>query len=97
MQEDFGMGEHHEELFFLGQSESLALVQLLIATDLPKELLELTVQTLSILRVGILSIGEQLAIELPEAVFECLQGLTIDRDVWDQLLVMAKFVNPAQG
>ena len=91
------MGKHHEQRFFLRQSQPLALVQLLIATGLPKEVLELSLQRVSVLLIGMLPIGQELAVQLPEALIEAVQELAMDRDVGGQLLVMAKFMNPTES
>ena len=96
MQENFGMGKHHQQGFVLSQSKRFALVQLLVASSLPKKLLKLTLQLLSILLVGILPIGQEFAVQLPETAAEGVQDADVVRDAWEQLLVMTKFVNPAE-
>ena len=40
VQENFGMGKHHQQRFFLGQRESFPLISLLVATGLPKEVVK---------------------------------------------------------
>src|SRR3989442_5113902 len=97
VQENFRMGKRHQQRFFLCQRKRKALVQLLVATALPKEVLKLPLQRLSLLLVGIVPIGHKLAVELPEAFFEGVQELAMIRDAWDQFLVVAIFMNPAQG
>src|SRR5436190_13118666 len=97
MQEHFGMGKNHEQRFLLCQSKRLALVQLLVASGLLKKLLKLTPQRVSFLLIGILPIGQELAVQLPEALLEGIQPFTVVRDAWDQLLVMTILMNPAEG
>ena len=62
MQENFRMGKHHKQGFFLRQSKRKALVQLLVASRLLKQLLKLTLQLVSILLVGMVPIGQQFVV-----------------------------------
>ena len=65
--------------------------------ELLKKLLKLTLQMLSILLVGVLPIGQEFAVQLPEALLEAVQYFTMVRDTRYQLLVMTIFMNPAEG
>ena len=73
MQKNFGMGKHHQQVVFLSQGQCFALVQLLVVTGLLKELLKLSSQIVSILLIGMLLIGEELAVQPPEAFLEAVQ------------------------
>ena len=44
MQEDFGMGEDHQQVFLLCQRKRFPLIQLFVVTGLPEEPLKLTPQ-----------------------------------------------------
>ena len=52
VQEDFGMRKHHEQLVFLGQCASFALIQELVATGLPEELIKFGHHRTSLGRTG---------------------------------------------
>ena len=43
-----------------------------------------------------LLVGLQLAVQLPETLLEVLQELAMVSNAWDQLLVMAKLMDPAE-
>src|SRR5882757_6107758 len=66
VQKDFGMDEHHEQLVSLFEGACFALIQLVIATLLGEELIKLRPQSGSLGSVWLCSIGNQLAVELPE-------------------------------
>ncbi len=96
MQEDFGMDQHDEQVLLLGQRQRFSLVQLFIAGSLPEKLLKFSAQRVSIRLMRMLLLGLQLAVQLPETLLEVLQELAMVRNVWDQLLVMAKLMDPAE-
>ena len=66
------MGKHPEQRFFLRQRQPKALVQQLVASGLPKEVLELSLQSVSVLLIGMVPIGQQFAVQLPEALIEAV-------------------------
>jgi hypothetical protein len=66
------MGKHHEQRFFLRQSQPHALVQQLVASGLPKEVLELSLQRVNVLLIGMVPLGQELAVQLPEALLEAV-------------------------
>jgi hypothetical protein len=68
MQKDFGMDQHQEQLVFLGLRQSKTLIQLLVASRLPKELVKLRPQSLSLLWMQ--PRGLQLVVQLPEVLPE---------------------------
>src|SRR2546421_8460701 len=96
VQENFGMDQHHQQGFFLGQSQREALVQLFVATGLLKEPLKLTSQRVGILGIGMVLIGHKLTVQFPEALLEALQYLAMVRDARYQLLVVAELMDPAE-
>lgn len=97
MQEDFRMGKHHKQLVFLCQRAPFALIELLVAAGLPEELIKLRPACLSLMRAGVLSVSQQVGIQLPEALGELLQEVAMVSKAWDQFLVMAIFMDPAES
>ena len=95
VQENFRMGKHHQQGFFLGQCECFALIQLFLAARMPEEEIKLPSQPVRLCRTGIMSIGHEVAIQLPERLGELIQEVAMDRKARHQFLVMAKFVYPA--
>ncbi len=75
------MGKHHEQQFFLRQSQPHALIQQVVASGLPKEVLELSLQRVSVLLTGMVPIGQKPTVQLPEALIEAVQEVAMDRDV----------------
>jgi hypothetical protein len=90
------MSKHQKPRFFLCHSKGFSLVQLVIASPLLKEPIQRCAQRVSLLLGGTVPIVQELAIQLPEVVLEGLQEVAMDREAGHQLLVMAKFVDPAQ-
>ena len=70
VQGNFGMGKDHQQVVFLRQSQRFALVQLFIVTRLSEEPLKLRPQIVGLLGGGMLLVGQQLAVELPEVLLE---------------------------
>src|SRR5713226_8793132 len=97
MQEDFRMGKDHQQGFFLCQRQRFPLVQLLVVTALSEKPLKLTLQLFGLLLVGVLPVGHELAVQLPEVLFEFVQSFAVVRQAWGQLLVVAKFMHPAES
>ncbi len=97
VQEDFGMGKHHQQRLFLGQRQGKALIQLLVAAGVPEELIKGCLQRLSLCRTGMVSVGQEVSVKLPEILGELLQDVTMGKKAWRQFLVVAIFMNPAQG
>ena len=91
------MGKYHQQRVFLGQRQSFALIQQVVAAALPKEVLKLSLQRLSLCLTGMVSIGQQLSVELPEVFGETLQKVAMGKEAWRQFLVMALFMNPAES
>src|SRR6266545_2317519 len=84
--ENFGMGKHHQQRFFLGQSQSFALIQLTVATCLPEEVVKGSPQHLRQGLTGMVAIGQQVSVELPEVLGELLQDVAMSKEVWRQFL-----------
>lgn len=57
VQENFRMGKHHQQGFFLGQRQSFALIQLVVAALVPEEEIKGRAQRESLCRTGIVSVG----------------------------------------
>jgi hypothetical protein len=43
------------------------------------------------------SVGQEVSVELPEVLGELLQDVAMGKEAWHQFLVVAIFMNPAQG
>ena len=97
MQENFGMGKRHQQVVLLCQRQRFSLVQLFVVTGLPEEPLKLTPQIVGLLGSGMLPVGQQLAVQLPEVLLEFVQPLAMVSQAWGQLLVVAIFMYPAEG
>src|SRR5712692_10700423 len=97
MQENFGMGKDHQQVVFLGQSQRFPLVQLVVVTALPEDPLKLTLQIVGLLLVWMLSVDQQLAVQLPELLLEFIKAFAMVRQAWGQLLVVAIFMHPAES
>ena len=96
MQEDFRMGEDHQQRFLLCQRPPFAFVQLVVAAGLLEEPFKLSLQSVSLGLVGMVPIVQQVAVQFPEALREGVQCLAVGRQKWAQLLVMAIFMDPAE-
>ena len=97
MQEQFGMGKHHQQGFLLGQRQRFPLVQLFVVAGLPEEPLKLTPQIVGLLLVGLVPVGHELPVQLPEVLLEFVQPLAMESKAWGQLLIVAIFMHPAEG
>ena len=96
MQGDFRMGKHHKQLVFLCQRAPFALIELLVAAGLPEELIKRSPARLSLGTAGVVSVSQEVLIQLPEALGEGLQEVAMVSKAWHQFLVMAVFMDPAQ-
>ena len=97
VQENLRMGKHHQQGFFLGMRPGETLIQLLIAAALPEEVIKGRPQCIRLCRIGIVSVGQQISVELPEVFGKLLQEVAMGQEAWGQFLVMAIFMDPAQG
>jgi hypothetical protein len=95
VQENFGMGKHDQQRFFLGQRQYFALIQLLVAAGLPKELVKGHSQRISLGDAGMVSVSQQVSVEFPKVLGELLEKLAMGQETRDKFLVMAIFVDPA--
>src|SRR3979411_1086228 len=96
VQENLGMGKHHEQVMFLCQGPLFALIQELVATGLPEELIKLALQSAGLGRTRVVTIVQKALIELPEALAKLLQELHVMGKAGDQFLVVTQFMDPAQ-
>ena len=96
VQENFWMGKHHEQVMFLCQGPLFALIQELVDTGLPEELIKLGRHRAGLGRTRAVTIVQKALIELPEACEELLQELQVVGKTGDQFLVVTKFMDPAQ-
>src|SRR5258708_30653236 len=94
--ENFRMRKDHQQRLFLGQRQSFALIQLVVAACLPEEEFKGSSQRLSLYRTGIVSVGQEVSVELPEILGELLQDVAVRKEAWGQFLVVAIFMNPTQ-
>jgi len=74
-----------------------ALIQLLVAAALPEEVIKGRPQRIRLCRTGMVSVGQEVSVELPEILGELLQDVAMGQEAWRQFLVVALFMNPAQG
>ena len=91
------MGKHHQQRFFLGTRPGETLIQLLVATALPEEVVKGNPQRIRLGLAGMVSVGQQVSIELPEVLGKLLQEVAMGKKAWRQFLVVAIFMDPAQG
>jgi len=91
------MRKHHEQLVSLAQRACFAFIQLLVATALCEELIKRVGRSDSLGWVGRASIVQEIVIQLPEPFAKVLQEVTMVSKAGAQLLVMTKFMNPAQS
>ena len=96
MQENFGMGKHHQQVVFLGQRQGFALVQLVVVTGLCEEPLNLPALLVGLLGGGLVPVGQQPAVQLPEVLVEFVQSLAGIGEAGGQLLVVTMFMHPAE-
>ena len=91
------MGKHHQQRRFLGQRLAQALIQLLVPTGVAKEAVKVRMQTLGLDRAWIVSVGQQIIVERPKVLGECLEEIEMGQEARYQCLVMAILMNPTQG
>ena len=82
---------------FLTSGRREALIQLLVAAALPEEVIKGRPQRIRLCRTGMVSVGQEVSVELPEILGELLQEVAMGQEAWRQFLVVALFMNPAQG
>src|SRR5712671_2754102 len=63
VQENVGMGKHHEQVMFLCQGPLFALIQELVATGLPEELIKLGIQSAGLGRTRVVTIVQKALID----------------------------------
>src|SRR5947209_7362787 len=90
------MRKDHEQLIALFERALFALIQLLVAAALCKELTKGGLQSGSLDRVGVVAVVQEALIQLPEGRAEVLQEGTMVSEAWLEFLVMTKFMDPAQ-
>src|SRR5260370_40005091 len=95
--ENLGMGKHHQQRFFLGQRQSFALIQLVVAATLSEEALKLHSQRIRLGQTGMVSVGQEVSVELPKILGETFQEVAMGKETWREFLVVAIFMNPAQS
>src|SRR2546428_10960313 len=91
------MGKHHQQVVLLGQSQSQALVQLVGAGGLPEEPSKRSPARVSLGTAGVVSVSQEVSVQLPEARAEGVQDVALRRKAWRQFLVGAIFMEPAQS
>src|SRR5437764_10719562 len=91
------MGKHHQQRLFLGQRQNFALIQLAVAAGLPEEAVKGRPQGISLGLTGMISVSQEVSVELPEILGELLQEVAMGEEAWRQFPVMAIFMDPAQG
>ena len=97
VQENLGVVKHHPQRVFLGPRPGEPLIQLLVAAGLPKQVVKGRSQRIRLGRTGMVSVGQQVSIERPELLREPLEEVAMGQKAWCQFLVVAIFMDPAQG
>src|SRR5260370_7715197 len=97
MQENFGMGKHHEQLLSLFEGACFALIQWLVVTSLSEKLIKFGLQSSSMGGVWMLTVVQEALIQLPEPFIELLQEVGIVNKARDHFLLMPIFIDPPQA
>src|SRR6266576_1352372 len=90
------MGKHHEQLLFLCQRPPFAFIQLLVAALACEEVIKGGLQSSSLGGAWVLSVVQEVLIQLPEGLAKVLQEVAMKSHAWNQFLVVTEFMNPAQ-
>src|SRR5258708_34327889 len=97
VQKDFGMRKDHEQMLFLCQRPPFALIQEFVATGLAEELIKCGFRRAGFGMVTLVAVVQEALIQLPEALVKVLQEAAVVSKTWDQGLVVAVFMDPAQS
>jgi hypothetical protein len=84
VQKNFRMGKHHQQRFFLGERQGFALIQQVVATAVFKQVVKGRSQCIRLGWTGMVSIGQQISVELPEVFGELFQEVAMGKEAWRQ-------------